>query len=316
MRSPTDGPTVSSTLAIEQVLNGLQYGVMLFMITAGLTLVFGIMNLINLAHGVLYMLGAYFCASVVTASGSYLLGIVVAVATTLVVGIVLERFALRRLYGRGHLDQVLATFGVSLFFNEAVRIAWGPSALYASVPDALSGQAELLPGLYYPVYRLVIIAVGLATALGLVYVVGQTKFGMLVRAGASNPRMVSAVGVNVDLMNTMVFGLGAALAALAGALAGPLLTVESGMGSDMLILALVVIVIGGIGSIKGAFIASLLVGCVDTFGRTMLRPLFGLVLPPVAANTAAPAVASMLIYLLMAIVLVFRPRGLFPPRTR
>lgn len=307
---------MNGVLFLEQILNGLQFGVMLFLITAGLTLTFGIMNLINLAHGILYMLGAYFCATMVLATGSFVEGILAALAATVVAGIIIELLTLKRLYSRNHLDQVLATFGVTLFFNELVRIIWGPSAVYASVPAALSGQIELLPGLFYPTYRLVIIAIGLVAAAALVLIINFTKLGMLIRAGASNRLMVSAIGVNINLLNTLVFGLGAAFAGLAGAVAGPLLTVESGMGNDMLIIALVVIVIGGIGSIKGAFIASLMVGLIDTFGRTSLRPLFELFMTQTAANNAGPAVASMLIYLAMALVLFFRPQGLFPPRTR
>lgn len=289
---------------------------MLFLITAGLTLTFGIMNLINLAHGILYMLGAYFFSAIVVATGSFLEGLFGAVVGATVVGILIEVLTLKRLYARHHLDQVLVTFGVTLFFNELVRIIWGPSALYASVPAALAGQIELVPGLPYPTYRLVIIAVGLLAAAGLVLLVNHSKLGMLIRAGASNRLMVSAIGVNINLLNTLVFGLGAAFAALAGAIAAPLLTVESGMGNEMLILALVVIVIGGLGSIKGAFIASLMIGMIDTFGRTWLRPLFGLFMTQSAADNAGPAVASMLIYLTMALVLFFRPQGLFPPRTR
>ena len=307
---------MNGVLVLEQILNGLQFGVMLFLITAGLTLTFGIMNLVNLAHGILYMLGAYFCARLVVVTGSFLGSIVLALAGAVIVGILIELLTLKRLYARNHLDQVLATFGVTLFFNEIVRVIWGPASIYFSVPTSLSGQIELIPGLFYPAYRLVIIAVGLAAAASLVFMINFTKLGMLIRAGASNRVMVSAMGVNINLLNTLVFGLGAGFAALAGAVAGPLLTVESGMGNDMLILALVVIVIGGIGSIKGAFIASLAVGLIDTFGRTMLRPLFELIMSQKAANNAGPAVASMLIYLAMALVLFFRPQGLFPPRTR
>jgi branched-chain amino acid transport system permease protein len=303
-------------LVAEQALNGLQFGIMLFLISAGLTLVFGIMNLINLAHGVLYMVGAYIGASVIQASGSFWQGIAAAISGTLVVGIVIELLTLRRLYGRSHLDQVLVTFGLTLSFNELVRILWGPTPLYAAVPPMLAGQIELLPGLAYPTYRLLIILVGLAAAFALYGLVGYTRIGMLIRAGASNRVMVEALGVNIKLLYTTVFGLGAALAALAGVMAGPILAVESGMGNEMLILALVVIVIGGVGSIRGAFIASILIGIVDTMGRTVLRPLLATLMAQSAADNAGPAIASMSIYLLMAIVLFFRPRGLFPPRIR
>jgi branched-chain amino acid transport system permease protein len=301
---------------VEQALNGIQLGVMLFLISAGLTLVFSIMNLINLAHGVLYMMGAYIGATVIQASGSFWEGAAAAIAGTVLVGVVIEMVSLRAVYGRSHLDQVLVTFGLTLFFNELVRIIWGPAALYAAVPPVFAGQIELLPGLAYPAYRLVIVLAGLAATVMLHVLVAHTRIGMLIRAGASNRVMVEALGVNTRLLFTAVFGLGAALAALAGVMAGPILAVESGMGNEMLILALVVIVIGGIGSIRGAFIASLLIGVVDTMGRTVLRPLLATLMSQSAADNAGPAIASMSIYLLMAAVLLFRPQGLFPQRTR
>ncbi|MGO8867138.1 MAG: branched-chain amino acid ABC transporter permease [Alphaproteobacteria bacterium] len=303
-------------LVLEQGLNGVQFGVMLFLMAAGLTLVFGIMNLINLAHGSLYMIGAYVCAYVFQASGSFLLGIGAALAAAIVVGIVIEVVVFRALYTREHLDQVLATFGLILFFDEMVRIIWGPTALYASIPEFLSGQVEILPGAPFPSYRLAIIVVGLLVALLLYLLVAKTRLGMLIRAGASNRVIVGALGVNVTLLYTFVFALGAALAAFSGLMAGPIFTVESGMGENVLILAFVVIVIGGIGSIRGAFVASLLVGIVDTMGRAFLRPLLATVMAPAAADNAGPALASMLIYILMATVLFFRPQGLFPPRVR
>ncbi len=303
-------------LVLEQGLNGVQFGVMLFLMAAGLTLVFGIMNLINLAHGSLYMIGAYVCAYVFQASGSFLLGIGAALAAAIVVGIVIEVVVFRALYTREHLDQVLATFGLILFFDEMVRIIWGPTALYASIPEFLSGQVEILPGAPFPSYRLAIIVVGLLVALLLYLLVAKTRLGMLIRAGASNRVIVGALGVNVTLLYTFVFALGAALAAFSGLMAGPIFTVESGMGENVLILAFVVIVIGGIGSIRGAFVASLLVGIVDTMGRAFLRPLLATVMAPAAADNAGPALASMLIYILMATVLFFRPQGLFPPRGR
>ncbi|HKO09078.1 MAG TPA: branched-chain amino acid ABC transporter permease [Alphaproteobacteria bacterium] len=301
-------------LVLEQGLNGVQFGVMLFLMAAGLTLVFGIMNLINLAHGSLYMIGAYVCAYVFQASGSFVLGIGSALAAAVLVGIVIEVVVFRALYTREHLDQVLATFGLILFFDEMVRIIWGPTALYASVPEFLSGQVEILPGAPFPSYRLAIIVVGLVVALLLYLLVAKTRLGMLIRAGASNRVIVGALGVNVTLLYTFVFALGAALAAFSGLMAGPIFTVESGMGENVLILAFVVIVIGGIGSIRGAFVASLLVGIVDTMGRAFLRPLLATVMAPAAADNAGPALASMLIYILMATVLFFRPQGLFPSR--
>jgi len=301
---------------IEQGLNGVQFGVMLFLMAAGLTLVFGIMNMINLAHGSLYMIGAYVAAYAFGATGSYLLSIAVALLAALLVGVAIEIVVFRALYRRDHLDQVLATFGLILFFNEIVRMIWGATALYATIPGFLAGQTEVLPGLPYPTYRLAIIAVGLGVALLLYYVVAKTRLGMLIRAGASNREMVGALGVNIAFLYTLVFGLGAVLAALSGLMAGPIFTVESGMGDSVLILAFVVIVIGGIGSIRGAFVASLLVGVVDTMGRVFLRSILAAFMARSAADNAGPALASMLIYILMAAVLFFRPQGLFPPRGR
>lgn len=299
-------------LLLEQLLNGMQFGIMLFLMAAGLTLIFGIMNLINLAHGSLYMIGAYVAASCFAATHSFLLALAAAVGAAIVVGIAIEVIVFRALYDRDHLDQVLATFGLILFFNEMVRIIWGTTALYMQPPPLLSGQVMLLPGVPYPAYRLAIIAVGLLVALLLWLLIGRSRAGMLVRAGASNRTMLGALGINVTLLYTLVFALGAALAALSGAMAGPIFNVESGMGDDFLILAFVVIVIGGVGSIRGAFVGALLVGVVDTVGRAFLRPLFALMMARTAADSAGPAVASMLIYVLMAAVLFFRPAGLFP----
>ena len=300
------------TSVLEQLLNGLQFGVMLFLMAAGLTLIFGIMNLINLAHGSLYMVGAYVAASTFAVTHSFALALIAAVAAAAVVGVAIELIVFRMLYARDHLDQVLATFGLILFFNEAVRMLWGATALYTQVPGFLSGQVDLLPGAPYPAYRLAIIAAGLLVAAALWLLISRTRTGMLIRAGAANRTMVGALGVNVRLLYTLVFALGAGLAALSGAMAAPVFTVESGMGDDFLILAFVVIVIGGIGSIRGAFIAALLVGVVDTTGRAFLRPLFSLLMSNTAADHAGPTVASMLIYVLMAAVLFFRPTGLFP----
>ena len=307
---------MSALLVLEQLLNGIQFGVMLFLMAAGLTLVFGIMNLLNFAHGSLYMIGAYLCASTYARTGSYGLAILAALAGALVVGIAVEVIVFRALYRRDHLDQVLATFGLILIFNEAVRLIWGDTALYSAVPHLLAGRITLLPGLTYPLYRLVIILVGLAVA-GLLYLlVMKTRLGMLIRAGASNRVMVGALGVDIALLYTLLFGLGAMLAALSGLLAGPVFSVTAGMGDGILILAIVVIVIGGIGSIRGAFIAAILIGVVDTLGRVFLRPLLATVMAKAAADNAGPALASMLIYILMAVVLYFRPQGLFPPRVR
>jgi len=298
-------------LILEQTLNGLQLGVMLFLLAAGLTLVFGIMNMVNLAHGALYMVGAYLATFFFQQTGSYLLGVVLGLAGTLVVGIVTELVALRTLYERDHLDQVLATFGLILFFNELVAILWGRAAIFSTIPEYLTGHIEI-GVLRYPLYRLMIIGVGLVVAVLLWFVVSRTRLGMLIRAGASNRAMVAALGINIRLLYTAVFGFGAALAGLAGLLAGPIYSVQPGMGELILIHVLVVIVIGGIGSIRGAFAGALIVGMVDTLGRAFLKPVLSTVLSPTAADAAGPALASMLIYLLMAVVLTFRPAGLFP----
>jgi len=301
-------------LVAEQTLNGLQLGVMLFLLAAGLTLVFGIMNLVNLAHGALYMVGAYLTTWFFQTTGSFALAVVLGLAGTLVVGIVVELVALRTLYERDHLDQVLATFGLILFFNELVAIIWGRSAIYSTLPPYLTGHVELIGSLRYPLYRLVIIGVGLAVAVLLWYVVSRTRLGMLIRAGASNRAMVAALGVDIRLLYTIVFGFGAALAGLAGLLAGPIFSVQPGMGELILIQVFVVIVIGGIGSIRGAFAGALIVGMVDTVGRAFLKPVLSTLISPAAGDAAGPALASMLIYLLMAAVLAFRPEGLFPSR--
>jgi branched-chain amino acid transport system permease protein len=301
-------------LLLEQTLNGLQLGVMLFLMAAGLTLVFGIMNLVNLAHGSLYMVGAYLSVALFNLTGSYPLAVLLALVGTLAVGMIVELVALRTLYERDHLDQVLATFGLILFFNELVAILWGRAALYTTMPAWLSGQLELFAGVRYPTYRAAIIVVGIAVAVLLWYVVTRTRLGMLIRAGASNRTMVAALGVNIRLLYTVVFGFGAALAGLAGLMAGPIYTVQPGMGEDVLIEVFVVIVIGGIGSIRGALAGALIVGMVDTLGRAFLKPILATVLSPTAAESAGPALASMLIYLLMAAVLAVRPAGLFPAR--
>lgn len=302
---------MSASLLIAQLLNGLQYGVMLFLLAAGLTLVFGIMSFVNLAHGSLYMLGAYAAAVVGGHTGSFGMGVLAAVATGLVVGMVLEWVAVSRLYQRDHLDHVLATFGLVLFFNEVVRMIWGPQPVFVSLPESLSGTVDLF-GFTYPTYRFLIIVVGLLVAAGSQWLIHKTRVGMLIRAGSVNPQMVGALGVNIRLLNAMLFALGAALAALAGAMAGPILSVQSGMGEPVLITTLVVIVIGGIGSVHGALYAGIIVGLVDTLGRTFLPMIIREFADRETANAAGPALASMSIYLLMAIVLAWKPQGLFP----
>lgn len=299
-------------LFIEQCLNGVQLGLLLFLLAAGLTLVFGIMDLVNLAHGSLYMVGAYFAAWFAQALGSPMLGLLMALPCVLLLGMVLEILVVNRLYGRDHLDHVLATFGLILFFNELMRLVFGAAGMTLAVPSFLSGAIQILPGINYPLFRLAIIVMGLLVAAFLYILVQHTRVGMLIRAGASNRTIVAAMGVNIRLLYTLVFGLGACLAALAGAMAAPILTVQIGMGEHILILAFVVIVIGGIGSVRGAFFAAMIVGLIDTVGRAFLPEILRLALSPVAASTAAPALSSMLIYLLMAAFLVVRPEGLFP----
>ena len=304
---------MSWILIAEQSLNGLQFGLMLFLLAAGLTLVFGIMDMINLAHGSLYMLGAFLASTFVQLTGSFTAGVLLAIPATALLGMVLEVTLLRTLYERDHLAQVLATFSLILIINELTRLVWGSDAALP-MPGALSGPVELMPGLPYPAFRLVIIAVGLAVAVLLFVLVTKTRVGMLVRAGASNREMALAMGVNIKRLFTLVFGAGAALCALAGAMLAPLLAVQVGMGENILILAFVVIVIGGIGSIRGALVGALLVGMVDTIGRAFLPIVFGVFFQPRVASAAGPAIASVSIYLLMAVVLYFKPQGLFPAR--
>lgn len=302
-------------LFVEQFLNGIQFGVFLFLISAGLTLVLGIMNVVNLAHGSLYMLGAYFASTFFAWTGSLLLSLVLMVPVLLVVGMIVEFVVLRTMYERDHMDQVLATFGLILFFNELVRLVWGVDAQPLTLPDWLAGNVEIIAGAPYPVYRLIVIGVGIAVAVALYWVITRTRVGMLIRAGASNRPMVGALGVNIRFLYTLVFGLGAVFAGLAGLMAAPLLSVESGMGEEMLIFAFVVIVIGGIGSIRGALVASIIVGIFETVGRSILPFVMLQIVSAEAAQTAGPALASMLVYILMATILFFKPQGLFPART-
>jgi branched-chain amino acid transport system permease protein len=300
-------------LILEQALNGLQFGLMLFLLAAGLTLVFGIMDMINLAHGSLYMTGAYLAASATQASGSFVIGIGAAMLGTAALGALLEVSLLRRLYARDHLAQVLATFALILIANEAVRMIWGAQPILLNTPEELSGPVDI-GGFFYPSYRLLIIMVGALVAGMLYLLMAKTRVGMWVRAGASNREMTEALGVNVRLLFTAVFAVGAALCALAGALLGPLLAVQVGMGESILILAFVVIVIGGIGSMRGALVGSLLVGLVDTLGRAVLPSLLREFASPEVASSLGPALASILIYVLMAAILFWRPQGLFPAR--
>jgi len=303
---------VNLLLLVEQGLNGLQLGVMLFLMAAGLTLVFGIMDMINLAHGSLYMVGAYLTATLAPLLDSFTLAVLIALPVAALVGMAVEVVALRTLYRREHLDQVLATFGLILFFNELVRIVWGPQPIFLKPPPWLAGTVEIIPGVPYPAFRLAIIAVGLAVAVFLYLLITRTRTGMLIRAGASNREMLGALGVDVKRLYTLVFGLGAALAALAGAMAGPILAVQVGMGESVLILTFVVIVIGGLGSVRGALVGALLVGMVDTLARALLPTVLRAMMPPSQADGLGASLASMTIYILMAAVLAWKPRGLFP----
>ena len=298
-----------------QMLNGVQLGLLMFLLAAGLTLTFGIMDLVNLAHGSLYMMGAYIAWMLIGWTDSFVLGALLALPATFLLGIVVEAIVMRRLYARDHLDQVLATFGLILFFNELVRVIWGPAGKSIAVPTFLNRTVEILPGVPYPAYRFAIIVVGALVAILLAWLVARTRIGMLIRAGASNRRMIGALGVNIELLFTLVFGLGAVFAGLAGLMAAPITSVKIGMGDDILILAFVIIVIGGIGSIKGAFVAAMVVGQIDIVGRAFMPDLLKTFLSASAASSAAPAISQVLIYIVMAGVLVWRPTGLFGQRT-
>ncbi len=305
---------MSAALIAEQILNGLQSGMMLFLMAAGLTLVFGVMGLINLAHGSLYMVGAFLAASAAAATGSFLVALAAAMAGAALAGAVVERVVIRRLYDRDHLDQVLATFALILIFSEGTRWVFGSFPLYLDVPDWLSGPVELPGGILYPRYRLALIGAGLAAAAGLGLLVTRTRLGMRIRAGKDDREMIAALGVDIGRLYTLVFALGAGLAGLAGALVGTIRSVQVGMGEPVLILAFVTIVIGGIGSIRGALVGALLVGLTDTLGGILLPRALALVTDPATARTTGAALASMAIYALMAGILVWRPTGLYGAR--
>ena len=302
-------------LVIEQLLNGVQLGVMLFLMAAGLTLIFGVMGLINLAHGSLYMVGAFACASVAALTGSFWLGLIASLAAAAAAGAIIEMTVIRRLYQRDHLDQVLATFALILIFSEGTRWLFGSFPLYLDIPPLLQGAVALPGGAQYPLYRLAIILAGALVAFGLYALISRTRLGMRIRAGESDREMIAALGVDIRTLYTLVFALGAALAGLAGAMVGALQSVQVGMGEPVLILAFVVIVIGGIGSIKGALVGALLVGSVDTLGRFLLPQMLALLVPPDQAGLIGGAIASMLIYILMAVILAVKPRGLFPAQS-
>lgn len=303
-------------LVAAQLLNGLQLGVLLFLLASGLTLIFGIMDFVNLAHGSLYMVGAYFCATLTEATDSFLLAVALALPATALVGAAVELLVVRRLYRRDHLDHVLATFGLILCFDTLVQILWGPEGMAIRLPAWADGQQHLPGGLVFPTYRLLIIGAGLAVAAGLYVLVVKTKLGMRIRAGASNPAMAGALGIDIGLLFTLVFALGAVMAGLAGMMIAPITEASIGMGNEIIITAFVVVIVGGIGSIRGAFVAALLIGLIDTMGRSFLDMGLKLVIDVQAAETSAPALSAMLIYILMAAVLAFRPQGLFPPKAR
>ena len=305
---------MDGALMLIQMLNGLQLGVLLFLLAAGLTLVFGIMDFINLAHGAFYMLGAFICATLAIWFDSFLIAVLLSVPITFAIGVVVELGVARQLYQADHLEQILATFGLILIADTLVQMIWGPEGMTFALPEVLNGQVQLLYGVEFPVYRVLIISVGLLVALALYLVVSHTRTGMLIRAGASNRRMVEALGVDIRMLFTLVFAAGAAMAGLAGLMIAPITEASIGMGNEILIIAFVVIVIGGIGSVQGAFFGAMLVGSIDTLGRAFLDDLLGLVLSHQAAETSAPAISAMLIYILMAVILYFRPQGLFGVR--
>ena len=305
---------MTMTLILEQTFNGLQAGVTLFLVAAGLTLILGIMDFVFLAHGAQVMIGAYAAAAITGATGNFYLGLLLAIPVTFASGYLLEFLIIRHLYQRDHMEQVLATFGLILFFNEVIRIGFGPAALYSDLPPSLSGFVEILPDTPYPAYRLAVILAGLVLALAIHLFVSRTRVGAMVRAGANNPMMTAALGINIKILFRLIFATGACFAGVAGMLLGPLTSVQPGMGEPLLILSLVVIIIGGIGSVRGAFIAAIIVGLVDTLGRVFLPALLRLIIDQAAADGAGPALASMLVYILMAMVLIFRPTGLFPAK--
>jgi branched-chain amino acid transport system permease protein len=304
------------SLLVVQFLNGLQLGVLLFLLASGLTLTFGIMDFVNLAHGSFYMIGAFICASLTFATGSFIWGVLLAIPLITAVGFVTEWIVVRNLYPRDHLDHVLATFGLILVFDTSVQLFWGPAGIAVRLPPWLNGQVTLPGGIIFPAFRLLIITAGLLIAAGLYYLVNHTRLGMLIRAGASNRTMVGALGIDIKTLFAGVFSLGAALAGIAGMLISPITEASIGMGNEIIITAFVVIIIGGIGSMRGAFVAALLIGLIDTLGRAFLDDIFKIVMSTEAAETAAPAISAMLIYILMALILSVRPQGLFPPKVR
>ena len=304
------------TLLAAQLINGLQLGILLFLLASGLSLIFGIMDFVNLAHGSLYMVGAFFCATLTQWTGNFIWGVILALPATALVGLLVELIVVRKLYQRDHLDHVLATFGLILVFDTATQMIWGPDGIVVPLPAWLDGRVILFSDIVLPTYRIAIISVGLVVALGLFLIVTQTRLGMRIRAGASNRDMIGALGVDINLLFTLVFAMGAVLAGLAGMMIAPITEASVGMGNGIIIVTFVVIVIGGIGSIKGAFAAAMIVGLIDTMGRSYLDSLFKLFMSDQNAETSAPAISAMLVYILMAAILAIRPQGLFPPKGR
>jgi branched-chain amino acid transport system permease protein len=303
---------VDWNLFIAQLMNSVQLGLLLFLLASGLTLIFGIMDFINLSHGSFYMMGAYFCGSVVARTGSFLAGVITGLVGVFVLGALIEWLIARKLYKEDHLDHVLVTFGLILVMDTLVHLIWGPSGLSIPLPDVLNGQI-VIGAIVFPTYRTLIIVGGLAVAAILYLLVAKTRLGMLIRAGASNRDMVESLGINIDLLFLIVFAIGAAMAGFAGILIAPITEATIGMGNDIIIIAFVVVIVGGIGSIKGAFYAALIIGVIDTMSRSYLDDFLKLLMEPQFAETAAPAISAMLVYILMAAVLAFKPSGLFPP---
>jgi len=307
---------VDYTLLFIQTLNGVQLGLLLFLVASGLTLVFGILDFVNLAHGSIYMIGAFVGASLTYWTGSFLLAVVLALPIMAVLGYLIERVIARRLYERDHLDHVLGTFGLILVLDTSAHLIWGPAGIAVPLPAWLDGQVTLFSGVVVPSFRLLIIVTGLVISVGLFWLVNATRLGMLIRAGASNRTMVSALGIDIKTLFSLVFALGAVLAGLAGMLIAPITEASISMGGEIIITAFVVIIVGGIGSMKGAFVAALMIGLIDTLGRSFLGDIFQLFMSNEAAQTSAPAISAMLIYIIMAVVLAVRPQGLFPPKVR
>ena len=297
-----------------QVLNGVQYGLLLFMLAAGLTLIFGIMGVVNLAHGSFYMLGAYLAYSLSGLLGSLTLAILVGALLSVLFGLALEWLLFRHFYQRDHLDQVLLTFGLIYIFEELRSILWGDDVHGVPIPDLLAASIPLTETLSYPVYRLFMSGVCVALAIGLYLLISKTRLGMKIRAGAFNRDMTESLGINIKLIHAVVFALGVGLATIAGMIASPVSSVYPNMGSQVLIMCFVVVVIGGIGSVRGAFVAAMVVGMVDTIWRAFLPLLLRSFLSPTLVSDLAPAMAGLATYALMACVLAFKPAGLFPAR--